>query len=202
MSEDSGPNKRQSSARARSRRATRPDKREAFRAVLYPHRSLGPTGFLILMSAIGGVSFVTGMAFLLKGAWPVFGFFGLDVALIYAAFKLNYRSGRLYETVELTPEALTVTRVHPVRQSRRASTSILIGCACASPSDRRAAPICGSPRTGANLPSRAFSPTTSVAIVQRAGGRPGADARPRATRFRRTSERHTAMTRTDCAAFD
>jgi uncharacterized membrane protein len=47
------------------------------------------------------------------GAWPVFGFFGLDVALVYIAFKLNYRSGRLHELVELTPEALTVTRVHP-----------------------------------------------------------------------------------------
>jgi uncharacterized membrane protein len=65
------------------------------------------------MSAIGGVSFVTGMVFLLMGAWPVFGFFGLDVALIYIAFKLNYRSGRLHELIELTPETLTVTRVHP-----------------------------------------------------------------------------------------
>jgi uncharacterized membrane protein len=84
-----------------------------FRAILHPHRSLGPTGFLILMLAIGGASFVTGMVFLLMGAWPVFGFFGLDVALVYIAFRLNYRAGRLYETVELTPEALTVTRVHP-----------------------------------------------------------------------------------------
>jgi len=85
----------------------------AFRAILHPHRSLGPTGFLILMSAIGGVSFVTGMVFLAMGAWPVFGFFGLDVALVYVAFKLNYRSGRLHELIELTPETLTVTRVHP-----------------------------------------------------------------------------------------
>lgn len=85
----------------------------AFRAVLHPHRSLGPRGFLVLMLAIGGVSFVTGMVFLLMGAWPVFGFFGLDVALVYLAFKLNYRSGRLHELVELTPETLTVTRVHP-----------------------------------------------------------------------------------------
>lgn len=84
-----------------------------FRAVLHPHRSLGPTGFLVLMSCIGVVSFVTGMVFLLMGAWPVFGFFGLDVALIYIAFRLNYRSGRLYEMVELTPEKLTVTRVDP-----------------------------------------------------------------------------------------
>ena len=85
----------------------------AFRAVLHQHRSLSPTGFLILMVAIGSVSFVMGMVFLLMGAWPVFGFFGLDVAIIYLAFTLNYRSGRLYETVELTPEILTVTRVHP-----------------------------------------------------------------------------------------
>lgn len=85
----------------------------AFSAVLHQHRSLSPTGFLILMTAIGSVSFITGMVFLVMGAWPVFGFFGLDVALIYVAFKLNYRSGRLYETVELTPEMLTVTRVHP-----------------------------------------------------------------------------------------
>jgi uncharacterized membrane protein len=85
----------------------------AFRAILHPHRSLGPRGFLLLMLAIGGVSFVTGMVFLVMGAWPVFGFFGLDVALIYIAFRLNYRSGRLYELIELTPEMLTVTRVHP-----------------------------------------------------------------------------------------
>ncbi|MEI9898791.1 MAG: DUF2244 domain-containing protein [Hyphomicrobium sp.] len=87
--------------------------RGSFRAVLYPHRSLGPTGFLVLMVAIGGVSFVTGMVFLMQGAWPVFGFFGLDVALVYAAFRLNYRAGRLYETVELTPQTLKITRVHP-----------------------------------------------------------------------------------------
>ncbi len=85
----------------------------AFRAILHPHRSLGPKGFLILMTAIGGVSFATGMVFLAMGAWPVFGFFGLDVALIYIAFRLNYRSGRLYETVELTPQLLKLTRVHP-----------------------------------------------------------------------------------------
>jgi uncharacterized membrane protein len=84
-----------------------------FRAVLHPHRSLNPTGFLILSVAIGSVSFVTGIVFLMMGAWPVFGFFGLDVALVYFAFRLNYRSGRLHELVDLTPASLTVTRVHP-----------------------------------------------------------------------------------------
>ena len=85
----------------------------AFSAILTPHRSLGPKGFLILMTALCGVSFVTGLVFYLAGAWPVTGFFGLDVALVYLAFRLNYRSGRLYETVELTPSLFTWTRVHP-----------------------------------------------------------------------------------------
>ena len=85
----------------------------SFRAVLAPHRSLSPAGFLILMSLLGAVSFVAGMAFLLAGAWPVLGFFGLDVLVVYIAFKLNYRSGRCYETVEVDPAALTVTRVEP-----------------------------------------------------------------------------------------
>ena len=88
-----------------------PSDASVFRAVLHPHRSLPPKGFLILMLAIGGVSFVSGMAFLLMGAWPVMGFFGLDVALIYIAFRLNYRAARAYEQVELTPRTLTVTQV-------------------------------------------------------------------------------------------
>ncbi len=81
--------------------------------VLHPHRSLPPSGFLIMMVLISLVSFTVGMVFFLLGAWPVFGFFGLDVALIYYAFKLNYRSGRIYETVSLSPELLKLTRVHP-----------------------------------------------------------------------------------------
>ena len=53
-----------------------------FSALLTPHRSLGPTGFLILMACLGGLSFVSGIIFVSLGAWPVFGFFGLDVLLI------------------------------------------------------------------------------------------------------------------------
>lgn len=84
-----------------------------FRAVLAPHRSLSPTGFVALMSAVGLASFIAGLVFFLMGAWPVVGFFGLDVGLIYLAFRLNYRSGSLRETVDLLPDALTVTRYYP-----------------------------------------------------------------------------------------
>lgn len=90
-----------------------------FDAVLRPHRSLSATGFLILMLVFSGVSFVAGLSFLLRGAWPVFGFFGLDVLAIYVAFKFSYRSGRLFETVQLTESELLVTRVQPSGRARR-----------------------------------------------------------------------------------
>jgi uncharacterized membrane protein len=82
-----------------------------FCATLTPHRSLGNVGFLVLMLVIGGVSFAAGMAFLMLGAWPVFGFFGLDVLLIYWAFRVNYRAAKAYEQVLVTPSALTVRKV-------------------------------------------------------------------------------------------
>jgi uncharacterized membrane protein len=53
------------------------------------------------------------------GAWPVLGFFGLDVVIIYIAFRLNYRAGRLHETVELNSSDLTVTRFHPSGRTER-----------------------------------------------------------------------------------
>ncbi len=82
-----------------------------FSAVITPHRSLGRYGFIALMAVFGGISFIAGMVFLMLGAWPVFGFFGLDVALLYWAFKLNYRHAAAYEEVTMTPVALTVRKV-------------------------------------------------------------------------------------------
>lgn len=86
---------------------------EAFRAILTPHRSLSAAGFLLLMAVIAVASFVTGLAFMLIGAWPVMLFCGLDAALIYLAFRLNYRAGRLVERVEIDPAALRLVRRHP-----------------------------------------------------------------------------------------
>ena len=82
-----------------------------FSAIITPHRSLDGTGFLILMSVVSVISFAAGMVFLLMGAWPVFGFFGLDVLLIYWAFRINYRRARAYEEVMVTPPELRVRKV-------------------------------------------------------------------------------------------
>ena len=81
--------------------------------VLYPHRSLSPAGFWLLMTLVAGFSFAAGVAFYLAGAWPVIGFFGLDVVLFYVAFRLSYRSGRVVETIRMRAADLVVQRTSP-----------------------------------------------------------------------------------------
>jgi uncharacterized membrane protein len=90
-----------------------------FAAVLRPHRSLSPTGFALFMAAVIAISFAAGVTFWLLGAWPVFGFFGLDVLLVYVAFRLNYRDGLAYETVTIADHRLDVVRVQPSGRQRQ-----------------------------------------------------------------------------------
>lgn len=80
-------------------------------ALLTPHRSLNRTGFIVLMCFFGFVSFATGIAFILMGAWPVFGFLGLDVLILYWAFRINFRRARAYEEIRVTPSELNIRRV-------------------------------------------------------------------------------------------
>ena len=80
-------------------------------ALLTPHRSLNRTGFVVLMTFVGAVSFVAGIAFWMMGAWPVLGFFGLDVLVIYWAFRINFRTANATEDIVMTPTELRVRRV-------------------------------------------------------------------------------------------
>jgi uncharacterized membrane protein len=87
------------------------DPPKLFSARLTPHRSLNRTGFLVLMGFLSAVSFATGIAFLLMGAWPVLGFLGLDVLVIYWAFRVNFRRAAATEEITVTPSELRVRRV-------------------------------------------------------------------------------------------
>jgi uncharacterized membrane protein len=84
---------------------------ELFSALLTPHQSLNRTGFLVLMGFLSAVSFAAGLAFLLMGAWPVFGFFGLDMLAIYWAFRVNFRNAKATEEIRVTPFELRIRRV-------------------------------------------------------------------------------------------
>ena len=79
-----------------------------FERVLWPHRSLPPRGFRLMMLGLGVLSLLVGIIFVAAGAWPVCGFFGLDVALLYLAFRLSYRSARQRETLRLADDRFTV----------------------------------------------------------------------------------------------
>jgi uncharacterized membrane protein len=88
-----------------------PAEPKLFSALLTPHRSLNSTGFLVLMGFLSLVSFAAGVAFWLMGAWPVFGFFGLDVLLVYWAFRINFRHAKATEEISITASELRVRRV-------------------------------------------------------------------------------------------
>lgn len=84
-----------------------------FSARLTPYRSLGPEGFRLLMGLVAAVCFGVGTVFFALGLWPVMGFMGLDVLIIYWAFKSNYRSARAYEEVEVSRDSINLRKVSP-----------------------------------------------------------------------------------------
>ena len=92
--------------------------RVLFSARLTPHRSLTPRGFRLLMAFVTTVCLTVGMVFYTMGLWPVLGFMGLDILLIYVALRLSFRSGRAHEDVEVSREHLLVRKVDPKGRAR------------------------------------------------------------------------------------
>ena len=89
-----------------------------FDAVLHPNCSLSRNSFVILMVAVAAIGLTIGGLFLLSGAWPIFGLYGVDVVLVYWAFRVNYRDARRYEKVRLTADELVVESGGPSRPSK------------------------------------------------------------------------------------
>ena len=84
-----------------------------FDATLYPHRSLPKKRFHQLMMILTAGCLVASLRFIIIGAWPVAVFVAFDIAALWFAFRLTYRSGRLYETLRLNARELTLTRRYP-----------------------------------------------------------------------------------------
>lgn len=85
--------------------------RPVFAATIQPHRSLGPGGFRVVMTLCCLAAVVASAPFVALGFWPVAGFFGLDILALYIAFRVNFRQGRSFEEVVLTPIELLFRRV-------------------------------------------------------------------------------------------
>lgn len=89
-----------------------------FEAILYPNPSLGRAGFIAVMAGVSSASVVMGGVFILVGAWPVAGFFGLDMLLLFVAFRSVRRRARQREFIRLDATGLHVRRVNHVGAAR------------------------------------------------------------------------------------
>ncbi|MCR9137057.1 MAG: DUF2244 domain-containing protein [Alphaproteobacteria bacterium] len=89
-----------------------------FEALLTPHRSLGRNGFVVLICIASVVTIAHGVVFAMAGAWPVAGFFGLDLILLFGAFALNYRAARAREIVSVSRTRLSISKIAPSGQTR------------------------------------------------------------------------------------
>lgn len=92
-----------------------------FSAVLRPNRSATLRGINILMIFVAVWFGATGLAFAYLGAWPITGFVGLDIVLLYFALRYNLRALGRYESIEITAETLTLEHVDPWGRRSRAS---------------------------------------------------------------------------------
>ncbi|MBI2256085.1 MAG: DUF2244 domain-containing protein [Proteobacteria bacterium] len=82
-----------------------------FEAILYPHRSLGRRGYLILGLGTALIMGAYAFTFLLIGAWPIFGFIGAEWLLFWYLFSRHFRGDRRAERLRLFHDRLIVERI-------------------------------------------------------------------------------------------
>lgn len=85
--------------------------RAVFDATITPHRSLDRNSFRIVMTLVSLASVVSSIPFVVLGAWPVAGFFGLDVIALFIAFHVNFRHARAFERIIVTPLEVLLRKV-------------------------------------------------------------------------------------------
>ncbi|MBV9739330.1 MAG: DUF2244 domain-containing protein [Hyphomicrobiales bacterium] len=82
-----------------------------FQATLKPYRSLDRNGFRLVMTLCCVSAVISSIPFIIFGAWPVAGFYGLDILALFIAFKINYRRARAEERVRLTYVELLLSKI-------------------------------------------------------------------------------------------
>ena len=109
---------------------------------LLPHRSLSPEGFKWLIRGVIAANLVIGLPMYLLGAWPVLGFMGLDVWLLWFLFQRSYFDARRRETLVLDDHDLVIRRISPEGDEIGPSRNIIVaGCSVSPASTRSPAAI-------------------------------------------------------------
>jgi len=76
--------------------ASRPDcdPVPVFSAVLHPHRSLSLRGARLVVVLVALASAVASIPFVVLGFWPVAGFYGIDVLILWLALRASLNEGQ------------------------------------------------------------------------------------------------------------
>ena len=90
-------------------------------AVLEPPRSLTTRGLNRVMLILGAFSAVFSLGFLLVGAWPVVGFLGAEILVLWLAFQWSFRAQTARTYVRVTADEVDVRKVDGWGRERRAS---------------------------------------------------------------------------------
>jgi uncharacterized membrane protein len=88
-----------------------PPETPIFSARLTQSRSLDRRGVATVLLVIAALCAASGLIFAWVGAWPVAGFLGLDVLLVWFAFRANARAADAFEDVTITHGEMVVRRV-------------------------------------------------------------------------------------------
>ncbi len=93
--------------------APAPNEKPVFSAMLEPHRSLTPGGFALLMAVFVAICMSTGVFYVTLGAWPVAIFLLVDIAILYLAITISFRSGRAREVITVTRSLVHIRKIAP-----------------------------------------------------------------------------------------
>ena len=96
-------------------------KAKSWSVTLTPHRSLGRQGYLVLFGFVVAVNLLIATFFLILKAWPVFGFLGLDVALVGFALRANEKSAKQSERILIEGDDLRLIKQLPRKQPQEKS---------------------------------------------------------------------------------
>jgi uncharacterized membrane protein len=79
-------------------------------ATLRPNPPMSPKALKIVLAVVAGFNLVFALSFVLRGAWPIAPFMGLDVALLAWALRESRIAARAFEHVTLTASRLLIAR--------------------------------------------------------------------------------------------
>ena len=93
--------------------ATRPPKGVLFQTELRPNRSSTLEAIQKLALVLSAVLIPAGLIFVYVGAWPVFGFLGLELVALVALLNCHHKRSYIIERISITDKNLKVERIDP-----------------------------------------------------------------------------------------